>query len=238
MDLTGVIAFGPADAWAVGYVGDTDGIHTLIQHWDGASWTIVPSPNQSESGVGSNLLGVAAASSTHVWAVGDIDTGEYVMGTLTEQWDGASWRAVASPTVQEGALLGKVAVDGSGAAWAVGWRQVGGLSQPPAMRWTGTQWLIADASSFDGVTADFAGVAVLGPDEVWGVGGRDTRTLAAHWDGTSWTVTSSANPGRAANTLIDVAEVPGTSCLWAVGSYVNRQPTALVERHCEQAGPG
>jgi hypothetical protein len=231
--LNGVAVVSPTDAWAVGSALDASfSGRTLTQHWDGASWTIVPSPNPSESGVGSNLLSVAAASSTDVWAVGDIDTGEFVMGTLTEHWDGTRWLAVASPTVPDGALLDEVAVDRSGAAWAVGWRQVGEWSQPLAMRRTAAGWLPVDAPSFNGVMADFSGVEVLGPDDVWAVGTRGTRTLAAHWEGTSWTVTSSADPGRITNSLLDVAAVPGTGCVWAVGSYVNRQPTALIERHC------
>lgn len=231
--LNGVAVVSPTDAWAVGSALDASfSGRTLTQHWDGASWTIVPSPNPGESGVGSNLLSVAAASSTDVWAVGDIDTGGFVMGTLTEHWDGTEWLAVPSPTVPDGALLDKVAADRSGAVWAVGWRQVGEWTQPLAMRRTGTEWLTVDAPSFDGVTADFSGVTVLGPDDVWAVGTRGSRTLAARWDGTSWTVTASADPGRIANSLVDVAAVPGTGCLWAVGSYVNRQPTALIERHC------
>jgi hypothetical protein len=232
--LNGVSALTPTEAWAVGSSLDASfSGRTLIQRWNGRSWSIVPSPNPSEDGVGSNLLGVAAASPTDVWAVGDVDTGEFVMGTLVEHWDGASWRVVESPTVPEGALLGNVAVKGSGTAWAVGWRQAGELLQPLAMRWTGTHWAMADGPSFEGVMADFAGVAVLGRDDVWAVGSRDTRTLAAHWDGTSWTVTPTANPGRVTNSLIDVAEAPGTNCLWAVGSYVIRgSSAALIERHC------
>lgn len=232
--LNGVTVLSPSEAWAVGSSLDASfSGRTLIQRWDGASWTIVPSPNPSERGVGSNLLGVAAASSTDVWAVGDVDTGDFVMGTLAEHWDGTSWRAVATPTVPEGALLGSVAMDSSGAAWAVGWQQAGEWLQPLAMRWSGGQWAIVDGPSFEGVTADFAGVALLGPDEVWAVGSRDTHTLAAHWDGTSWTVTPTANPGRVTNSLIDVAETPGTNCLWAVGSYVIRgSSAALIERHC------
>ena len=236
--FNGVTVVSPSEAWAVGSALDTSfSGRTLIQRWDGRSWTIVPSPNPSERGVGSNLLSVAAASSTNVWAVGDVDTGDFVMGTLAERWDGASWRAVESPTVQEGALLDDVAVDGSGAAWAVGWQQASETLQPLAMRWTGSRWDMVDAPSVEAVTADFAGVAMLGPDDVWAVGGRDTHTLAAHWDGTSWTLKPSANPGRVTNTLVDVAEVPGTGCLWAVGSYVIHGPSkALIERYCQQSG--
>jgi len=231
--LNGVAVVSPTDAWAVGSALDASfSGRTLTQHWDGTAWTIVPSPNPSERGVGSNLLSVAATSSNDVWAVGDVDTGEFVMGTLTERWNGRNWLAVASPTVPEGALLDEVAVGPAGAAWAVGWRQVGEWPQPLAMRRTAAGWLTVDAPSFDGETADFSGVAVLGADDVWAVGGRGARTLAAHWNGTAWTVTSSVDPGRISNSLVDVAAVPGTGCLWAVGSYVNRQPTALIEQHC------
>lgn len=238
--FNGVSVLSSSEAWAVG--SSLDGSfsgRTLVERWDGTSWSIVPSPSPSEIGVGSNLLSVAAESSTNVWAVGDVDTGEFVMGTLAEHWDGTSWRAVETPTVPEGALLGEVDVDGSGAAWAVGWRQEGDVLQPLAMRWTGAQWAMVDAPSFEGVLADFAGVAVLGPDDVWAVGGRDRHTLAAHWDGTSWVVTPTADPGRVTNTLLEVAEAPGTDCLWAVGSYVTQgQSKALIERHCQRAGRG
>lgn len=239
--LNGVAAVSPTDAWAVGSALDESfSGRTLVQHWDGVSWTIVPSPSPSEIGVGSNLLGVAAASPADVWAVGDVDMGEFVMGTLTERWDGTSWRAVESPTVPAGALLGRVAVDDSGAAWAVGWRQVGEFSQPLAMRWTGTQWSITDAPSSDGAMADFTGVAIVGPNDVWAVGEQGGRTLAARWDGESWAITASASPGSSWNRFGDVAAVPGTGCLWAVGSYANSHTlsSALIERHCAGVRPG
>src|SRR5436309_3023426 len=46
--LTGVAAVAPNDIWAVGYsslspYGGTE--RTLIEHWDGTSWSIVPSPS-------------------------------------------------------------------------------------------------------------------------------------------------------------------------------------------------
>jgi hypothetical protein len=45
--------------------------HTLIEHWNGSAWTIVPSPNV---GSGNNsLAAVAARSANDVWAVGYAD---------------------------------------------------------------------------------------------------------------------------------------------------------------------
>jgi hypothetical protein len=40
---------------------------TLIEHWNGTQWSVVPSPNL----MGNNLLrGVAIVSANDVWAVG------------------------------------------------------------------------------------------------------------------------------------------------------------------------
>src|SRR5207248_7564803 len=68
--LYGVAAVSSNDIWAVGYYWDDDhiSIHTLVEHWDGTAWSIVPSPNPV-SGDYSQLHGVAA-SGTDVWAVG------------------------------------------------------------------------------------------------------------------------------------------------------------------------
>lgn len=62
------------DVWAAGLAYDPalrDYV-TLTEHWDGASWSIVPSPNGSSVGRKSNeLIGLEAVpGSTQVWAVG------------------------------------------------------------------------------------------------------------------------------------------------------------------------
>jgi hypothetical protein len=237
--LNGLAVLSPTDAWAVGSALDVSfSGRTLIQHWDGASWTIVPSPNPSESGVGSNLLDVAAVSATEVWAVGDYDQGDGVMRTLTERWDRTSWTIVPSPTEREGALLGSVAALSSDDVWAVGWRQKQTLLQPLALRWNGARWSTVATRAFDGSGASFADVAVVGPDDVWVVGDRGSpvRTLTAHWDGTSWTVIPSADPGTIASSLTGVAAIPGSGCLWAVGQYTLDAGLSqtLVERYCSR----
>jgi hypothetical protein len=225
----------PTDAWAVGST-----IHlpfsgrTLVQHWDGTSWSIVPSPNPSGRGLGSNLLDVAAASATQLWAVGDYDQGDGVMRTLTQRWDGIAWTVVSSPTVREGALLDSVAAAGAGQVRAVGWRQEQTRLQPLALRWDGARWSTVAAPAFDG-GAVFDDVAVVGADDVWVVGGRGSpvRTLTAHWDGSLWMVVPSADPGTIASSLTAVAAVPGSGCLWAVGQYTSDGASqALIERYC------
>jgi hypothetical protein len=68
--LYSVAAISANSAWAVGFY-DAAAEQTLIEHWDGTSWSVQPRP---DVGTGDNaLLGVAATFaplSTRVWAVG------------------------------------------------------------------------------------------------------------------------------------------------------------------------
>src|SRR6266568_8195760 len=117
--LLGVTAVSTNDVWAVGSFRNASGaFQTLTLHWDGTAWSIVASP--SPDGAFNDLFGVAAVSTSDVWAVGDSGS-----GTLIEQWNGSSWSVVSSPNPGSGSspgdsLRGAVADPSSGQAWAVG----------------------------------------------------------------------------------------------------------------------
>jgi hypothetical protein len=73
--LEGVSALADNNVWAVGNDSSSVGNnvkHTLVEHWNGTAWSVVPSPNVGTQG--SELLGVVAISSTDAWAVGDFST--------------------------------------------------------------------------------------------------------------------------------------------------------------------
>jgi hypothetical protein len=71
-ELSGVTALAPNDVWAV---GNRNGVlpngyavlRTFTEHWNGVSWSIVSSPNDSDQ---DNFLSAATASQGTVWAVG------------------------------------------------------------------------------------------------------------------------------------------------------------------------
>src|SRR5436190_1430567 len=55
------------DIWAVGYSTDSNfNNHSLTIHWNGATWSIVPTPGVNDD----ILFGVDAVASNDVWAVG------------------------------------------------------------------------------------------------------------------------------------------------------------------------
>src|SRR5258708_5033331 len=117
--LSGVAVTSSCNAWAVGaYLTPEYRDHTLIEHWDGAAWSVQPGPNPGNGGV---LQAVAATSSSNAWAVGFYGGGSTVR-TLIEHWDGTAWKVVASPnsfgSTQANYLYGVTAVTPSD-AWAV-----------------------------------------------------------------------------------------------------------------------
>jgi uncharacterized protein YuzB (UPF0349 family) len=87
------------------YNGSHD--QTLIERWKGGSWSLITSPNTSSTEE-NNLTSVSCTSSSFCMAAG-----EYYIGTtwqtLTDKWNGSSWKLVASPdtsSTQENDLNG------------------------------------------------------------------------------------------------------------------------------------
>src|SRR6266446_3960065 len=116
----GVSAVSSTDVWAVGGYGPAGGgALTLIEHWNGSQWSVIPSPNPSPDI--NYLYGVSAVSSTDVWAVGYYTPPNGGTYTLTEHWNGSQWSAVSSPSPGPDVnYLYGVSVVSSTDAWAVG----------------------------------------------------------------------------------------------------------------------
>src|SRR6266567_2267183 len=127
--LSGVTVELSGNAWAVGeYFNRVLGnFQTLIEHWDGRSWQVVPSLNV---GSGDSWLNdVTVDLSGNAWAVGDYADPNNLLQTLVEHWNGIGWQVVpsANPGASNSLLLG---VDGGGIfspvrvvsrVWAVGY---------------------------------------------------------------------------------------------------------------------
>src|SRR5204862_4161737 len=95
--LNNVTCTSSSDCWAVGYsnVGGLD--RTLIERWNGSSWSLVMSPNTNTTGY-NYLHRVTCASASECWAVGEsIDNNFVFQRTLIERWDGSTWAIVPSP---------------------------------------------------------------------------------------------------------------------------------------------
>jgi hypothetical protein len=224
-ELLGVAALSPTNAWAV---GTSNFKTTLIEHWNGSAWTVVSGPSLPNAH-SAMLSAVAIANANDIWAVGSesLPAGDgFCNTTLAEHWDGTSWSVVATPTFSTTCpVLNAVAIAAAGDVWAVG-RNAG---IPLAEHWNGTSWTVASTSGVS-TNANLNGVTVVNPDDVWAVGEGDFsgsgNTLTMHWDGTTWTAVDSPS-GSQAGVVFGVAQVPGTSTLWAAGQQINDPRTFL-----------
>jgi hypothetical protein len=166
-ELTSVVALSATDVWAVGVYLQSQ---TLIEHWNGSAWNIVPSPNQ---GISSQLTSVAAVSASNIWAVGAFHPASGTRQTLIEHWNGTSWKVVPSPNQEEDAnVLNGIAVISANDIWAVGYfrTKVGGIPRTLVERWDGTGWEVVSSPNQGSDTNELNGVAVVSAKDIWAVG--------------------------------------------------------------------
>ncbi|MGH3401949.1 MAG: hypothetical protein ACRDRJ_05415 [Streptosporangiaceae bacterium] len=88
--LLGIAAHSASDVWAVGLRASLPNPRTLVQHWNGTTWSVVPSPSPSPHP--DALEGVAVLSRAYAWAVGYRGN-----KTLIERWNGKAWAVQPSP---------------------------------------------------------------------------------------------------------------------------------------------
>jgi hypothetical protein len=197
--LNGITCVASNDCWAVGYYCTTTGTcphdngpywQTLIEHYNGTSWSVTTSPNQSTTQ--DNILnGVTCASSSLCWAVGQYcertDKRQCTQGAsnswqpLIEKWDGTSWTRVieATNSTSKNHDLTSVYCSSTSDCWAVGYY----------CNTTGT--------------CPAAGVAY--------------QTLIEHWTGSTWSIVTSANTGSTLENELNGVTCSSTSVCWAVG---------------------
>jgi hypothetical protein len=125
-DLVDISAISANDIWTVGYYSRRDPnshlySQTLIEHWDGIEWRVVPSPNVGTYN-NNYLYGVAAVSWNDVWAVGYSTLDEIGQTrTLIMHWDGSEWNVIpgSNPGTEDNQLFAVSALPAN-RVWAVG----------------------------------------------------------------------------------------------------------------------
>jgi len=225
-----------SDCWATGRteIGQTYA-NTTLMHWDGSSWTIVPSPSVDKMTNG--LVDITCTSSSSCWAVGyTINIHTVQVQTLTLHWDGASWQIVPSPNVGTGfnALYG-VACSSDSQCWAVGFENGGNLARTLIEKWDGVSWTIQNSPNVGTEHNVFNAVTCLSATDCRAVGYSGVsgakNALVAQWDGNSWT--ASALPNQLLvqeSTLTGVTCNSGSDC-WAVGdSYDGSVHQTMIEQ--------
>ncbi|MEX2218326.1 MAG: hypothetical protein WD749_06155 [Phycisphaerales bacterium] len=223
--LDDIDAVSSTDIWAVGWgINNNCGLcgWTVIQHWDGSSWTRAQSPNP---GLANALYGVAAVSATDVWAVGDQWLSFSAKVPLIVHYDGAAWTPVAYPPIEYGQLDSVFAL-GANDVWAVG---VAGVISTGirglAFHWDGASWTEVPLPHEPGGYIWLRSISGVASNDVWAVGvykyvNHNGHAIASartwHWDGTSWSRVPQSGVGGHDSRMYGVHAISSDD-VWAVG---------------------
>ncbi len=246
--LFDVTCVNTADCWAVGTEtqagGNGNSTGALVENWNGAAWSVVPTATPSGNGVvGAFLQGVTCTSASDCIAVGyttDVNGGN--LNDLILQWNGSTWNIVpGADTGQTYDELLRVDCLSANNCWAVG--NAGAAQQSPNFlpiypgavgdqglieHWDGSSWTVMSSTAEPSPGGGFLyGIECLSASDCWASGsvtdssGAASGLLMEQWDGSSWTDISASVPvpvGTGGAILSSISCVGPAAC-WAVGSY-------------------
>ncbi|HXJ66140.1 MAG TPA: hypothetical protein VNN79_20450 [Actinomycetota bacterium] len=183
------------------------------------------------------LTSVAASGPDDVWVLGETPT--------LLHFDGSSWSKVPTAEVAGPQLRGLVAFAPND-AWVVGTERTdryagecgehGRGTRPLVEHWDGSTWREVASPSPRVHESELWSVSGSGSTDVWAVGYSSTdipatnpgngctrrshaRTLAMHWDGSSWAITQTPNPGREDDVLAGITSL-GPNDAWTTGWWI------------------
>ena len=231
-DLSRISCTSVTSCTAVGYKLINAGTQEpLAEHWNGSTWTIQAAPVPSGADE-SDLEAVSCGSATSCTAVGVLSGPSYLV-VLAEHWNGSTWTIQdapnpngANPDPDSTSMLNAVSCSSAASCTAVGFSDasVGDVEHPLAEHWNGSTWTIQTApdpagtnqnplnavscvSSTACTAVGFAGAAATG----------STSTLAEQWNGSKWTIQSTADPAGVSSSLFGITCRSSAVCT-AVGS--------------------
>jgi hypothetical protein len=213
------------DVWAVGDVHHGAGERSLVEHWDGSSWSVVDVPD-----VG-GLADISVLAPDDVWAV------SY---STVIHWDGTTWDSM-DLSKGNARSLSSISATAPNDVWVAGERP--GFKVAPntngwstmVMHFDGHTWTQEDTPDQGTRNNYLKGVEALSPTDVWAagysedIGGPQGATLAIHWDGTKWSLVPPPNPSPSLNIIWGTGQGGGGS-VWALGDYrgPDRHLTPLI----------
>ena len=233
--LNSVTCASSTECFTVGYYRNASNVaQTLIEQWDGHTWSILASTNGNTTQ--DNILDkVACALASECWAVGS--DGQ----TLIELLDG---RGVDHSNVS--GMLGWLTqrpircdlpvVDCLLGGWFV-LHSCWVLYANATEKWDGLSWTVVGSPNetfpSDGNPESNAlnGVTCTSTSACWAVGSDDNsygQTLVEQWSGASWTIVSSADPPGPSDSSFSATTCVSSSECWATGvSAVGSGPAKL-----------
>jgi hypothetical protein len=229
---------------AVSCVTETDcvavggpGAGALAEHWDGAKWTVQPTPKPAGAQLAAfNAISCAAGSSCMAVG-GDMDaTG--AIHVLAERWNGHTWTVVPAPTPSSppSSFFTGVSCPASAACIGVG-ISIDASGNPTgtfAERWNGSSWTLQPTPTQSTAGGQLGSVWCASVTACIATGSTNAGTLAERLSGTTWTVLPTPNPPGTQGALLSSLSCTSLSACTGVGLAFSAPagfpPQTLAER--------
>ncbi len=165
-EFRAVAASGSNDVWVAGdLLPDGYTPQPLIEHWDGLSWTVIPTQTLPLNG---RVNALSAISPYDVWAVGVSGSDALIL-----HWNGTDWSSVV-PAYKPDAvssLLTAIAAISPKNIWAVGFYiSTNGSRYNLVEHWDGSSWKAYTTPNSGGTFNTLTGVTATSLGDVWAVG--------------------------------------------------------------------
>jgi hypothetical protein len=196
--LIGVAAISASDVWAVGakagYINNPLKVSvakTLVEHWDGHRWRVVPSPNRDGSG---QLNSLATLASNDIWAAGGAHSGgeNAPDKPLVEHWNGSHWLIARLPFTASTGYTRTLAATTPKSVWVDAYDRPG----LAIAHWDGHTWRVTNHVTIDSTLHPMrsiynlrAGLATPSSTR-WHLMPRGTITTTHAGIGVNWPVTA------------------------------------------------
>jgi len=234
--ITAAASAGPGGVWVAGTVADQDSkfglpAQAFLASYDGHTWRVYPVPRSMP-----DVVGISALSRTDVWAAATGGQGTSGVGASTSDgnvllhWNGRSWQSIPAP---KNVSIAAVAGESVHSAWVAGSMPGKGpdhlTSVAGAGYWNGQRWTLVTDPAADahfpqtGYVDQLTSAVPDGRGGLWAVaepyppliGSLPGPASLWHYTKGRWTGTQ---PGDL--DLFQLAEVPGTTSIWAAGTAV------------------
>lgn len=169
--LDGVSCTSSRHCVAVGYYsGDGSGaVDTLVESWNGTTWSVVSSPNPSKDF--NFVLAVSCASASSCMAVGEEEKGSDFLN-MAERFNGKTWEVtkIPDPSSTYDQLNG-VSCSTSASCVTVGYSESHGIELALGESWNGHSWSNVTPADPSATSYQLSGVSCASASHCMAVGG-------------------------------------------------------------------
>lgn len=232
--FNGIAAIAPDDVWLVGNLTLQTKNPSLIEHWNGKTWSVVHDVVSSKDSASLNSLD--ALSANDIWAVGGttiipgaLNNYTYTQNPLIERWNGQQWQMIPGLNVPGpgDSWLNAVSASSDSDVWAIGgvYNSTNSTSsQHLLVHWDGSHWSTPQLpAAFQNGT--IMTVKALAPNDVWIAGSTapnlqntsQGKPLIAYWNGQNWTVTPLPGKLSSITGVFSNLTALSASDIWVVG---------------------